>query len=82
MSWFHDGDKIQVCDAKADGLSIEAGDRLAGASGPGRVLHVAGAGNCDSTTWDKTEGANIQIRMCYRDNIIITTCSGWQNAEA
>ena len=24
VGWFHDGDKVQVCDAKADGLSIEA----------------------------------------------------------
>ena len=82
VGWFHDGDKVQVCDAKADGLSIEANYRLAGDTTPGRVLHVAGAGNCDSLVWDKTEGANIQIRMCYRDGFVITKCSDWQAAEA
>jgi hypothetical protein len=82
VGWFHAGDKVQVCDAKADGLSIEANYRLAGDTTPGRVLHVAGAGNCDSKVWDKTEGANIQIRMCYRDGFVITKCSDWQAAEA
>jgi hypothetical protein len=82
VGWFHDGDTIQVCDAKADGLSIEANYRLAGDTTPGRVLHVAGAGNCDSKVWDKTEGQNIQIRMCYRDGFVITKCSSWQAAEA
>ena len=56
--------------------------RLAGDTSPGRVLHVAGAGNCDSATWDKTEGANIQIRMCYRNGPVVTACSNWQTAEA
>jgi hypothetical protein len=82
VSWFHDGDEVVVCDAKADGLSIEANYRLAGETTPGRVLHAAGAGNCDSATWDKNEGANIEIRICYRDGVIITECSGWQAAEA
>ncbi|TCO32748.1 hypothetical protein EV652_104354 [Kribbella steppae] len=82
VAWYHDGDKVVVCDAKADGLSIEANYRLAGGTTPGRVLHVAGAGNCDSKIWDKTEGQNIQIRMCYRDGFVITKCSNWQAAEA
>ena len=53
--------------AKADGRSIEANYRLAGDTTTGRVLHAAGAGNCRTVTWDKTEGANVQIRMCYRE---------------
>lgn len=82
VAWFHDGDLIQACDARRDGISIEANYRLAGDQTPGRVLHVAGAGNCDKRTWDKSEGQSIEIRMCYRDGIIITTCSDWQSAEA
>ena len=82
VAWFHDGDQVVACDAKADGRSIEANYRLAGDTTTGRVLHAAGAGNCRTVTWDKTEGANVQIRMCYRDGIIVTTCSNWQNAEA
>ena len=82
VAWYHDGDKVVACYAKKDGLSIEANYRLAGGTTPGRVLHVAGAGNCDTATWDKSEGANIEIRMCYRDGIVITECSGWQRAEA
>ncbi len=82
VGWQHSGDKVTVCDAKKDGLSVEVNYRLAGDTTPGRVLHVAGAGNCDSRVWDKTEGADIEIRMCYRDNIVVTECSGWQKAEA
>ena len=80
--WYHDGDRVVVCDAKKDGLSIEANYRHAGDQSPGRVLHVAGAGECDSETWNTYEGANIEIRMCYRDGFVITKCSGWQKAEA
>jgi hypothetical protein len=82
VGWYHAGDKIVVCDAKKDGISIEANYRIAGGTTPGRVLHVAGVGNCDSEVWDKTEGQNIEIRMCYRDGIIVTKCSDWQAAEA
>lgn len=64
------------------GLSIEANYRLAGDTTPGRVLHVAGAGKCDTAIWDTNEGANIELRMCYRDDFVITECSGWQKAEA
>jgi hypothetical protein len=82
VGWYHDGDKVVACDAKKDGLSIEANYRHAGDQSPGRVLHAAGAGNCDTETWNTYEGANIQIRMCYRDGSIVIKCSGWQNAEA
>ncbi len=82
VAWFHDGDRVVACDAKADGLSIEANYRLTGTTTPGRVVHAAGAGNCESVTWDKTEGADVEIRMCYRDGFVITTCSDWQAAEA
>jgi len=78
----HDGDQVVACDSNGDGLSIEANYRLAGDTTPGKVLHVAGAGNRDDDTWDKTEGANVEIRMCYRDGIVVTQCSGWQKAEA
>lgn len=82
VGWYHDGDKLVVCDAKKDGISIEANYRIAGSTSSGRVLHVAGAGNCDSRVWDKAEGTDIEIRMCYRDGIIVTKCSDWQAAEA
>jgi hypothetical protein len=82
VSWFHDGDKVLACDANEDGLSIEANYRLAGDTGTGRVLHAAGAGKCESATWDKNEGDTVEIRMCYRDDFVITECSDWQRAEA
>jgi hypothetical protein len=82
VAWYHDGDEVVACDAKADGMSIEANYRLVGDTTPGRVLHAAGAGNCETATWDKDEGQDIEIRMCYRDGIVITDCSDWQRAEA
>jgi hypothetical protein len=82
VGWYHNGDRVVACDAKKDGLSIEANYRHEGGTSPGRVLHVAGAGNCDSETWNTYEGANIEIRMCYRDGFVIAKCSGWQNAVA
>jgi hypothetical protein len=82
VAWFHDGDEVVACDAKADGLSIEANYRLRGQTGVGRVLHAAGAGNCESVTWDKNEGDTVEIRMCYRDDFVILECSGWQAALA
>jgi hypothetical protein len=82
VGWYHNGDRVVACDAKKDGLSIEANYRHEGGTSTGRVLHVAGAGECDSETWNLYEGANIEIRMCYRDDFVITKCSGWQNAEA
>ena len=82
VAWYHDGDRVVACDALGDGYSIEANYRLVGDTTPGRVVHAAGAGNCESRTWDKTEGADIEIRMCYRDDFVITKCSDWQRAEA
>jgi hypothetical protein len=82
VGWYHHGDRVVVCDARKDGLSIEANHRHAGDQGPGRVVHDAGAGNCDTEARDTHEGANIQTGMCYRDGVIVTECSDWQNAEA
>jgi hypothetical protein len=82
VAWYHDGDQVVACDAKADGYSIEANYRLAGGTGTGRVLHAAGAGTCETRTWDKNENTDIEIRMCYRDDFVITKCSDWQRAEA
>jgi hypothetical protein len=82
VAWYHDGDIVQVCDAKKDGYSIEANYRLSWQMGPGRVVHVAGAGKCDQVTDDKNEGHTIEIRMCYRDDFIITKCSDWQRGKA
>jgi hypothetical protein len=82
VAWFHDGDKVVACDAKEDGLSIEANYRLEGTTTPGRVLHAAGAGTCEEVTWDKNEGDTVEIRMCYRDGFVITRCSDYQKAVA
>jgi hypothetical protein len=61
--------------------TIEANVRRVSGGGL-HVLHVAGKGNSDSWTWNLPEGTGIQIRMCYRDGMVVTECSGWQNAEA
>ena len=83
VAWYHDGDQLVACDAKADGYSIEANYRLAGGTGTGRVLHAGGgAGTCEDRTWDKEEKTDIEIRMCYRDDFVITKCSDWQRAQA
>ena len=82
VAWYHDGDKVVACDAKKDGLSIEANYRLSWQDGPGRVLHAAGAGNCKQVTADKNEGDIVEIRMCYRDDIVILDCSDWQRGRA
>jgi hypothetical protein len=83
VAWYHDGDQLVACDAKADGYSIEANYREAGSISTGRVLHAGGgAGSCETRTWDKPEKTDIEIRMCYRDDYIITTCSDWQRAQS
>ena len=82
VGWFHDGDRIVVSDSLGDGRSIEANYRRDTNSAPIHVLHVAGAGNSNSDTWNLIEGTNIEIRMCYREGSVVTKCSGWQNAEA
>lgn len=82
VSWAHYGDKISASDTKKDGISIEANYRRVNPSGFTHILHVAGAGKTASRVWDLFEGQDIQIRMCYRDGLVILKCSGWQNAEA
>ena len=82
VAWYHDGDKIVACDADKDGLSIDAGYRRAGDSGLGYRVNAAGAGNCDSTTWNLPERTPVEIRMCYRQGSVLIECSGWQRASA
>ena len=81
VSFFHSGDKLLACDAKKDGLSIEGHFQFVDSGSPHEILHAAGVGNCDSGVWDTYEGADIEIRMCYRKDFVITKCSGWQRAE-
>ncbi len=82
VAWYHAGDKVVACDAKKDGYSIEANYRLAGQTGPGRVVPAVGAGNCEQVTADKNEGDTVEIRMCYRDDFVILDCSNWQRGKA
>ncbi len=81
VSWFNVGDKTLTCDSLKDGLSIEGHFRFVGRVNPSRILHAAGAGNCDNGTWDTYEGADIEIQLCYRKGSQITACSDYQRAE-
>ncbi|MFC6880204.1 MULTISPECIES: hypothetical protein [Actinomadura] len=80
--WKHYGDRFTVKDRMADGYWIKGFFRLASGGGGTRTLSVSGAGKERSTTFNRREGSDIRIKMCYYDELVALWCSDWINGVA